>query len=127
MVPTWIAKLTVGLLTFRNFVQLVVVYPCLSISSFMSLSISYFWPPPMFALLAYISLPFSCVNIFVKFLELDMTPFDRIKKLARVHGLSFIEVNDKAGLGTRTIYHCKKTSTKIRQSDCSSKVSSYLC
>lgn len=41
-----------------------------------------------------------------------MTPFDRIKKLARVHGLSFIEVNDKAGLGTRTIYHWKKQVPK---------------
>lgn len=41
-----------------------------------------------------------------------MTPFDRIKKLAREHGLSLIEVNDKAGLGTRTIYHWKKQVPK---------------
>lgn len=42
-----------------------------------------------------------------------MTPFDRIKKMAREHSLSLIEVNDKAGLGTRTI-SLQKTSTKIR-------------
>lgn len=37
-----------------------------------------------------------------------MTTFERIKELAKKRGLSLIEVNDKAGLGTRTIYHWKK-------------------
>lgn len=41
-----------------------------------------------------------------------MTAFDRIKKLAREHGLTLIEVNDKAGLGTRTIYHWKNQIPK---------------
>lgn len=36
-----------------------------------------------------------------------MTAFDNIKKIANEHGLSLIEVNDKAGLGTRTIYRWK--------------------
>ena len=42
-----------------------------------------------------------------------MTPFEtfeRIKELAKKHGLSLIEVNDKAGLGTRSIYHWNKTN-----------------
>lgn len=42
-----------------------------------------------------------------------MTAFDRIKKLARKQGLSLIEVNDKAGLGTRTIYHWKTKTPSI--------------
>lgn len=40
-----------------------------------------------------------------------MTPFEmfeRIKKLAKKRGLTLVEVNDKAGLGTRSIYHWKK-------------------
>ena len=46
-----------------------------------------------------------------------MTTFERIKELAKKRGLSLIEVNDKAGLGTRTIYHWKKqapTAEKLR-------------
>ena len=42
-----------------------------------------------------------------------MTPFEtfeRIKELSKKHGLSLIEVNDKAGLGTRSIYHWNKTN-----------------
>jgi len=42
-----------------------------------------------------------------------MTAFDRIKELSRKHGLSLIEVNDKAGLGTRTIYHWKTKTPGI--------------
>lgn len=34
-----------------------------------------------------------------------MTVFDNIKKIAKDHGLSLNEVNNRAGLGTRTIYH----------------------
>ena len=33
-----------------------------------------------------------------------MTTFDNIKKLAKEHGMSWAELNDKAGLGKRTIY-----------------------
>ena len=33
-----------------------------------------------------------------------MTTFDNIKKLAKEHGMSLAELNDKAGLGKRTIY-----------------------
>ncbi len=47
-------------------------------------------------------------------LELDMTAFERIKKLAKKRGLSLIEVNDRAGLGTRSIYHWKN---KVPKSD----------
>ncbi|NRN90912.1 helix-turn-helix domain-containing protein [Lactobacillus helveticus] len=36
-----------------------------------------------------------------------MIAFERIKELAKQKKLSLIEVNDKAGLGTRTIYHWK--------------------
>lgn len=42
-----------------------------------------------------------------------MTAFDRIKELSRKRGLSLIEVNDKAGLGTRTIYHWKTKNPGI--------------
>lgn len=42
-----------------------------------------------------------------------MTAFDRIKELSRKKGLSLIEVNDKAGLGTRTIYHWKTKTPSI--------------
>lgn len=45
-------------------------------------------------------------------LELDMTAFERIKKLAKKRGLSLIEVNDEAGLGTRSIYHWKSKVPK---------------
>lgn len=37
----------------------------------------------------------------------DMTTFDRIKKLAKEHGMTLNEVNDKAGLGKRSIYRWK--------------------
>lgn len=36
-----------------------------------------------------------------------MIAFERIKKLAKEQHLSLIEVNDRANLGTRTIYHWK--------------------
>jgi len=42
-----------------------------------------------------------------------MTTFERIKELSRKQGLSLIEVNDKAGLGTRTIYHWKTKTPSI--------------
>ncbi|NRO03694.1 helix-turn-helix domain-containing protein [Lactobacillus helveticus] len=38
-----------------------------------------------------------------------MIAFERIKELAKQKKLSLIEVNDKAGLGTRSIYHWNKT------------------
>lgn len=41
-----------------------------------------------------------------------MTAFERIKKLAKKRGLSLIEVNDRAGLGTRSIYHWKNKVPK---------------
>lgn len=36
-----------------------------------------------------------------------MTTFERIKKLAKKRHLTLVEVNDRANLGTRTIYHWK--------------------
>lgn len=42
-----------------------------------------------------------------------MTTFERTKELSRKQGLSLIEVNDKAGLGTRTIYHWKTKTPSI--------------
>ena len=36
-----------------------------------------------------------------------MIAFERIKKLAKQKKISLVEVNDKAGLGTRSIYHWK--------------------
>lgn len=36
-----------------------------------------------------------------------MTTFERIKELAQKRNLTLVEVNDKANLGTRTIYHWK--------------------
>lgn len=39
-----------------------------------------------------------------------MIQFERIKELAKKRKMSLVEVNDKAGLGTRSIYHWK-TST----------------
>lgn len=41
--------------------------------------------------------------------SIDMIAFERIKKLAKQKHLSLVEINDKAGLGTRTIYHWNKT------------------
>lgn len=38
-----------------------------------------------------------------------MTTFERIKKLAKDHGMTLNEVNDKANLGTRSIYRWKYT------------------
>lgn len=34
--------------------------------------------------------------------------FEKIKKLAKIRNLSLVELNDMAGLGTRSIYHWKK-------------------
>ena len=36
-----------------------------------------------------------------------MIAFERIKELAKKKGMSLVDVNNKAGLGTRTIYHWK--------------------
>lgn len=41
--------------------------------------------------------------------SVDMIAFERIKELAKKKKLSLVEVNDKAGLGTRSIYHWNKT------------------
>ena len=38
-----------------------------------------------------------------------MIAFERIKELAKNKKMTLVEVNDKAGLGTRSIYHWKKT------------------
>ena len=38
-----------------------------------------------------------------------MIAFERIKELAKKKKMSLVEVNDKAGLGTRSIYHWNKT------------------
>lgn len=38
-----------------------------------------------------------------------MIAFERIKELAKNRKMTLVEVNDKAGLGTRTIYHWNKT------------------
>ena len=37
------------------------------------------------------------------------TTFERIKELAKQKKISLVEINDKAGLGTRSIYHWNKT------------------
>ena len=42
-----------------------------------------------------------------------MTVFERIKKLAKEHHMTLVEVNDKAGLGTRTIYHWKTKEPSV--------------
>ena len=38
-----------------------------------------------------------------------MIAFERIKELTKKKKMTLVEVNDKAGLGTRSIYHWKKT------------------
>lgn len=52
-----------------------------------------------------------------------MTAFEHIKELTYKRGLSLIEVNDKAGLGTRTIYHWKN---KVSKSDSPTAVAKVL-
>ncbi|HBG91231.1 MAG TPA: XRE family transcriptional regulator [Lactobacillus acetotolerans] len=42
-----------------------------------------------------------------------MIAFERIKKLAKEQHLSLVEVNDKAKLGTRTIYHWKNKQPSV--------------
>jgi len=42
-----------------------------------------------------------------------MIAFERIKKLAKEQRLSLVEVNDKAKLGTRTIYHWKNKQPSV--------------
>lgn len=37
----------------------------------------------------------------------DMTTFERIKKLAKDHGMTIAEVNEKAGLGKNSLYNWK--------------------
>ena len=36
-----------------------------------------------------------------------MTTFERIKKLAKDHGMTIAEVNEKAGLGKNSLYNWK--------------------
>lgn len=36
-----------------------------------------------------------------------MSTFERIKETAKKHGLTLAQLNDKAGLGTNSIYHWK--------------------
>lgn len=42
-----------------------------------------------------------------------MIAFERIKKLAKEQHLSLVEVNDRAKLGTRTIYHWKNKQPSV--------------
>ncbi|MCH5463226.1 helix-turn-helix transcriptional regulator [Lactobacillus sp. LC28-10] len=42
-----------------------------------------------------------------------MTTFERIKKLAKMRGYSLSSLNDKAGLGTNSIYHWKTKAPNI--------------
>lgn len=51
-----------------------------------------------------------------------MTTFGRIKILAKKRGLSLVEVNNKAGLGTRTIYHWKNKTPSINNLNSVAKV-----
>lgn len=37
--------------------------------------------------------------------NVDMTPFERIKELAKKRGYSLTKLNDASGLGTNSIYH----------------------
>lgn len=52
-----------------------------------------------------------------------MTTFERIKKLAKMRGYSLTKLNDKAGLGTNSIYHWK---TKTPSTDNLKKVADVL-
>ncbi|GAX04591.1 XRE family transcriptional regulator [Secundilactobacillus pentosiphilus] len=52
-----------------------------------------------------------------------MTTFERIKELAKMRGYSLSALNDKAGLGTNSIYHWK---TKSPSTDSLSKVADVL-
>jgi len=52
-----------------------------------------------------------------------MTTFERIKNLAKKRGYSLTKLNDKAGLGTNSIYHWK---TKTPSTDSLTKVASVL-
>ena len=45
--------------------------------------------------------------------SVDMIAFERIKELAKNKKMTLVEVNDKAGLGTRSIYHWKKTYSNM--------------
>ena len=47
--------------------------------------------------------------------RLKMDLLDKIKKIASEQGLSLREVNDKAGLGTRSIYHWKNQTPSIEK------------
>lgn len=53
----------------------------------------------------------------------DMTTFELIKKLAKERGYTLTKLNDKAGLGTNSIYHWK---TKTPSTDGLTKVASVL-
>ena len=52
-----------------------------------------------------------------------MTTFERIKKLAKERGLSLTKLNDKANLGTNSIYHWK---TKTPSTESLTKVADVL-
>lgn len=54
---------------------------------------------------------------------LAMTTFERIKKLAKQHGMTLAKLNEKAGLGTNSIYHWK---TKKPSTDNLQKVAKVL-
>lgn len=63
------------------------------------------------------------VRVFKCFLGDLMSVLDNIRRIAKEHGLSLAEVNNKAGLGTRTIYHW---NTKTPSLDNLSKVADVL-
>lgn len=52
-----------------------------------------------------------------------MTTFERIKKVSKEQGYSLTKLNDKAGLGTNSIYHWK---TKTPSTESLSKVANVL-
>lgn len=52
-----------------------------------------------------------------------MTTFERIKKLAKQHGMTLAKLNEQAGLGTNSIYHWK---TKKPSTDNLQKVAKVL-
>ena len=54
---------------------------------------------------------------------LAMTTFERIKELAKSQGLTLARLNEKAGLGTNSIYHWK---TKTPSTDSLQKVAKVL-
>ena len=49
----------------------------------------------------------------VKNMNAEMTLFERIKKIAKEHGYTLLKLNEKAGLGTGSIYNWKTKKPTI--------------